>query len=86
MGETVVEHSKGTHKAALLINAAGLYSDRIAQLAGVNPNVRIIPFRGEYFELTPDASPKVRGLIYPVPNPRLPFLGVHFTKTIGGGV
>jgi L-2-hydroxyglutarate oxidase len=47
MGETVVEHSKGTHKAALLINAAGLYSDRIAQLAGVNPNVRIIPFRGE---------------------------------------
>jgi L-2-hydroxyglutarate oxidase len=55
-------------------------------MAGLTPEVRIIPFRGEYFELSPEASLKVRGLIYPVPNPRLPFLGVHLTKMIGGGV
>ena len=81
-----VEHSKGTHTASLLINTAGLFSDRLAVMAGVNPNVRIIPFRGEYFELRPELANRVNGLIYPVPNPELPFLGVHLTKMIGGGV
>jgi (S)-2-hydroxyglutarate dehydrogenase len=70
----------------MLINAAGLHSDRIATMAGVEPSLRIIPFRGEYFELSEEASKKVKGLIYPVPDPALPFLGVHFTKMIGGGV
>lgn len=81
-----VEHSKGTHSASLLINAAGLFSDRLAVMAGVTPSVRIIPFRGEYFELKPELVNRVNGLIYPVPNPDLPFLGVHLTKMIGGGV
>ena len=81
-----VEHSKGTHTASLLINAAGLFSDRVAIMAGVTPNVRIIPFRGEYFELRPELSNRVNGLIYPMPNPELPFLGVHLTKMVGGGV
>lgn len=69
-----------------LINCAGLHSDRIARMAGLTPNVRIIPFRGEYFELIPEQSHLVRGLIYPVPDPNFPFLGVHLTKMIGGGV
>lgn len=81
-----VEHTRGSHTADLLINAAGLHSDRIAILAGVKPDVRIIPFRGEYFELSEEAQHMVKGLIYPIPNPDLPFLGVHFTKMIGGGV
>jgi (S)-2-hydroxyglutarate dehydrogenase len=82
----VVEHTQGSHTGALLINAAGLYSDRIAIMAGITPDVRIIPFRGEYFELSDEAAVKVKGLIYPVPNPKFPFLGVHLTKMIGGGV
>jgi len=81
-----VEHSNGSHTASLLINAAGLYSDRLAVMAGMTPNVRIIPFRGEYFELKPELTNIVKGLIYPVPNPDLPFLGVHLTKMIEGGV
>lgn len=81
-----VEHTRGSHTADLLINAAGLHSDRIAVLAGVKPDVRIVPFRGEYFELSEEAKHMVKGLIYPIPNPDLPFLGVHFTKMIGGGV
>ena len=87
LNDTVtVEHSKGIHTASLLINAAGLFSDRLAVMAGVTPHVRIIPFRGEYFELKPELVNRVNGLIYPVPNPDLPFLGVHLTKMIGGGV
>ncbi|WP_424467254.1 L-2-hydroxyglutarate oxidase [Pseudoclavibacter helvolus] len=69
-----------------LVNCAGLHSDRIARLAGTNPSVRIIPFRGEYFELTPAAQHLVRGLIYPVPDPAFPFLGVHFTRMFDGTV
>lgn len=68
------------------VNCAGLHSDRLARLAGLQPAVRIIPFRGEYFELAPDQSHLVKGLIYPVPDPTLPFLGVHLTKMINGGV
>jgi L-2-hydroxyglutarate oxidase len=68
------------------VNCAGLHSDRVARLAGLNPQVRIIPFRGEYFELTPQESHKVKGLIYPVPDPEFPFLGVHFTRMFNGSV
>lgn len=84
--EVVVEHSQGVSRGSTLINAAGLYSDRIARIAGLTPPITIVPFRGEYFGLSEEASKKVRGLIYPVPNPKLPFLGVHLTKMIGGGV
>jgi (S)-2-hydroxyglutarate dehydrogenase len=76
----------GQVAADWFVNCAGLQSDRLARLAGFEPAVRIIPFRGEYFELTPEAEHLVRGLIYPVPDPALPFLGVHLTKMIGGGV
>ena len=69
-----------------LINCAGLQCDRIARLAGVDPKVRIIPFRGEYYELKPERHHLVRNLIYPVPDPRFPFLGVHFTRMVNGGV
>ena len=72
--------------ARLLINCAGLHSDRVATLAGVRPGVRIIPFRGEYYRLTDDSAHLVRALIYPVPDPRFPFLGVHFTRRIDGNV
>ena len=73
-------------RAKLLVNCAGLYSDRVARLCGVEPGVRIVPFRGEYYELKPKAEYLCRHLIYPVPDARLPFLGVHFTRMIGGGV
>ena len=73
-------------RADALVNCAGLHSDRLARLAGLRPSLRIIPFRGEYFELTADRRHLVRGLIYPVPDPTLPFLGVHLTKMIDGGV
>lgn len=76
----------GRFRAALLVNCAGLYCDRVARLAGVEPPVRIIPFRGQYYRLRPDRAGLVRGLIYPVPDPRLPFLGVHLTRTVHGDV
>jgi len=69
-----------------LINCGGLQSDRIAGMMGDTHGLRIIPFRGEYYELTPQSQRLVRGLIYPVPDPRFPFLGVHFTKKINGSV
>lgn len=69
-----------------LINCAGLHSDRVAESAGVRSPVQIVPFRGEYFELKPEARHMVRGLIYPMPNPAFPFLGVHFTKMVDGRV
>ncbi|HDH03036.1 MAG TPA: L-2-hydroxyglutarate oxidase, partial [Actinobacteria bacterium] len=69
-----------------LVNASGLHVDRVAEMAGHQPTVRIVPFRGEYRSLLPEARSLVRGLIYPVPDPDLPFLGVHFTKMIHGGV
>lgn len=73
-------------EARHLINCAGLQSDRIARMAGVDPGVKIIPFRGEYYELVPAKHHLVRDLIYPVPDPRFPFLGVHFTRMVKGGV
>jgi (S)-2-hydroxyglutarate dehydrogenase len=72
--------------AGQFVNCAGLHSDRLARLAGLEPDVRIIPFRGEYYELTPDASYLVKGLIYPVPDPAFPFLGVHLTRMINGSI
>ena len=72
--------------AKYIINCAGLYSDMVAAMLGVKDTTRIIPFRGEYYMLTPEARQLVNGLIYPVPNPEFPFLGVHFTKTIHGDV
>jgi len=70
----------------LLINCAGLHSDRIASMAGLSPKVRIIPFRGEYYQMTEKAAGLIKTLIYPVPDPRFPFLGVHFTRRIDGTV
>ncbi|MEC8494124.1 MAG: L-2-hydroxyglutarate oxidase [Planctomycetota bacterium] len=70
----------------LVVNCAGLQSDRIARLAKSCTPARIVPFRGEYFRLTAEAQHLVRGLVYPVPDPRFPFLGAHFTRTIDGGV
>lgn len=69
-----------------LINCAGLHSDRIAALQGLKTNMRIVPFRGEYYELVPEKRHLVKNLIYPVPNPKFPFLGVHFTRMIDGHV
>jgi len=81
----VVETARGEVHCRALINCAGLYSDRVARLCGVNPASQIVPFRGEYYELVPERHDLVRNLIYPVPDPRYPFLGVHFTRMIGGG-
>ncbi len=81
-----IETSAGTVACARLVNCAGLQSDRIARLCGAEPDVRIVPFRGEYYELVAEKRSLVRGLIYPVPDPRFPFLGVHLTRMIGGGV
>lgn len=80
------ETTAGPVRAKLLVNCAGLYSDRVARLCGVEPGVRIVPFRGEYYELKPHAEHLCKHLIYPVPDARLPFLGVHFTRMVGGGV
>jgi L-2-hydroxyglutarate oxidase len=82
----VLETQRGNFETRYLINCAGLYSDRIAQLNNVNPQAKIIPFRGEYYELKPEKRYLVNTLIYPVPNPAFPFLGVHFTKMIDGSV
>ena len=82
----VVETASGEVRARNLINCAGLQSDRVARLCGIDPRLRITPFRGEYYELRKERRHLVRNLIYPVPDPRFPFLGVHFTRRIGGGV
>ncbi|MQA26850.1 MAG: L-2-hydroxyglutarate oxidase [Micromonosporaceae bacterium] len=84
--EIVVETSAGEIVADVLVNCAGLHSDRIARLAGLRPPVAIVPFRGEYFQLRPERRSLVRGLIYPAPDPSLPFLGVHLTRGVDGSV
>jgi (S)-2-hydroxyglutarate dehydrogenase len=84
--ELVVETTRGEFAADYIINCAGLHSDRIVRMAGQRPEVMIIPFRGEYYELAPGREGLVRSLIYPVPDPALPFLGVHFTRHVHGGV
>jgi len=85
-GETVVETNRGSIGARYVINCAGLQSDRVSRMAGAIPAVKIVPFRGEYYDLIPQRRDLVRSLIYPVPDLRFPFLGVHFTRRIGGAV
>lgn len=82
----VIGTTQGDFSARYLINCAGLFCDKVAKLAGVKESVQIVPFRGEYFHLTAEASKLVRHLIYPVPDPAFPFLGVHFTRLIHGGI
>jgi len=84
--EVVVETQGQAFSTAHLINCAGLFSDRISRMAGDDPQVIIVPFRGEYYDLIPERSSLVRALIYPVPDPRFPFLGVHFTRRVNGTV
>ncbi|MGC2450158.1 MAG: L-2-hydroxyglutarate oxidase [Candidatus Sulfotelmatobacter sp.] len=84
--EIVVETSQGVFRTNALINCAGLHSDRISRMAGDDPGVMIVPFRGEYYDLTPERAALVKALIYPVPDPQFPFLGVHFTRRITGKV
>jgi len=81
-----LETSDGIIETRFVINCAGLHSDRVARLAGAKPDAKIIPFRGEYYELKPERRHLVNSLIYPVPNPAFPFLGVHFTRMIDGTV
>ncbi len=85
-GNWVAETSTATYEADFIVNCAGLHSDRVSQLAGEEREVRIGPFRGEYYKLKPARQSLVRHLIYPVPDPEFPFLGVHFTRLIEGGV
>lgn len=74
------------HGTDVVVNCAGLHADTVASLAGERPPCRIVPFRGEYYRLRPDREWLVRNLVYPVPDPAFPFLGVHFTRRIGGGI
>lgn len=83
---SIISVNEENHECDFFINCAGLYCDKMAELAGLKPNLRIIPFRGEYYLLKPRAAKLIKNLIYPVPNPNFPFLGVHFTRLIGGGV
>ncbi|HUG89450.1 MAG TPA: L-2-hydroxyglutarate oxidase [Planctomycetaceae bacterium] len=82
----VLDSTAGVVEARLAVNCAGLYSDRVTRLGGQRPQARIVPFRGEYYELRPEARHLCRNLIYPVPDASFPFLGVHFTRMIHGGV
>lgn len=84
--ELVVVTNKEEFKTKLIVNCGGLYSDRIAKLCGIEPGLQIIPFRGEYYKLKKEKEYLVKNLIYPVPDPRFPFLGVHFTRMMKGGV
>jgi len=85
-GYTTVKTSKGNFKTRFVISCSGLQSDRVAKKEGVNPDMKIVGFRGDYYDLSEKGMHKVRNLIYPVPNPQFPFLGVHFTRMIHGGV
>ncbi len=85
-GELDVRTAWSGVRARHLVNCAGLYSDRVARMAGAQPDVQIIPFRGEYYFIKPEKHDLVRGLIYPVPDPEFPFLGVHLTRTVHGEV
>ena len=85
-GDLVLETNRGEIRSRHLINCAGLYADTVARALGAPDDVRIIPFRGEYYILRPESRKLVRGLVYPVPDPRFPFLGVHYTKRINGEV
>ena len=84
--EWTAETTAGDFSADWIINCAGLHCDRVSQLAGQKRDLRIVPFRGEYYQLKPESQHLVKHLIYPVPDPQFPFLGVHFTRLIGGGI
>jgi L-2-hydroxyglutarate oxidase len=84
--EVRVESTRGEVGARFLVNCAGLQADRVAAFGGAPVPVKILPFRGEYYKLTPEAAPLCRTMIYPVPDPRFPFLGVHLTRTLEGVV
>ena len=85
-GGHLLEAASGDIETKFLINCGGLYSDRIARRTGLDPGAKIVPFRGEYHELVPQRRHLVKALVYPVPNPEFPFLGVHFTRMIDGSV
>jgi len=82
----IVETKAGAFRARYIVNCAGLYSDAVARMAGVPTDLEIVPFRGEYYEVKPERRHLVKALIYPVPDPRFPFLGVHFTRRVNGSV
>ncbi len=82
----LLETTWGSLETHFLINCAGLHSDRVAKLSGIELSARIVPFRGEYFELRPERRHLVRNLVYPVPDPAFPFLGVHFTRSMNGSI
>jgi len=82
----IVETTAGAFRASYVINCAGLYSDAVTRMAGCKTDLEIVPFRGEYYEVKPERRSLVKNLIYPVPDPRFPFLGVHFTRRINGNV
>ena len=84
--ELIISTTQGDVKTRFLVNCGGLYSDRIAKVCEINPGLQIIPFRGEYYKLKKEKEHLVKNLIYPVPDPKFPFLGVHFTRMIKGGV
>jgi L-2-hydroxyglutarate oxidase len=81
-----ISTSKGTFRARTLVNCAGLHSDRVARLCRVEAGVKIVPFRGEYYELKPEKRYLIRNIVYPLPDPSFPFLNVHLTRTVKGGV
>lgn len=83
---TVVITNKGSYKGKIVVNCAGLYSDKVAEMAMGKLGIKILPFRGEYYHIKPEKHNLVKNLIYPVPNPNFPFLGVHFTRMINGGI
>ncbi len=85
-GVSIVKTNKGEHETKLVVNCAGLYSDKVARFTEKNLNVKIIPFRGEYYKLAKEKEYLVKNLIYPVPDPAFPFLGVHFTRMMKGGI
>ncbi len=82
----IVHTTSGDYEVGFLINCAGLHCDRVSQIAGNRDSTKIVPFRGEYYKLKPERQHLVRNLIYPVPDAKFPFLGVHFTRQIYGGV
>ena len=84
--ERIVITDNSEYQTKLVVNCAGLYSDKVARMSPVKPDLKIVPFRGEYFGLKEGSKHLVKNLIYPVPDPNFPFLGVHFTRMIGGGV
>src|SRR5580704_1038340 len=85
-GQWITKTTAGEYGSDYIVNCAGLHCDRVSALAGEKRELRIIPFRGEYYKLKPERQYLVRNLLYPVPDPRFPFLGVHFTRLIHGGI